>query len=62
VVVERASPSTSVVDVLGHVLDKGIVIDARVRVLLLSIELLTVEAHSIETYNKHVDVMSGEVP
>jgi gas vesicle structural protein len=61
-VVERASPSTSVVDVLDHVLDKGIVIDAWVRVSLLGIELITVEAQivvaSIETYNKHVDPMS----
>ena len=57
--VERASASTSVVDVLDHVLDKGIVIDARVRVFLLGINLITVEAQiivaSIETYQQHFD-------
>ncbi len=61
-VVERASSSTSVVDVLDHVLDKGIVIDAWVRLSLVGIELLTVDAHvvvaSIETYNKHFDPQS----
>ena len=35
--VERASTDGSIVEVLDHVLDKGIVIDARVRVALLSI-------------------------
>ncbi|PYN96440.1 MAG: gas vesicle synthesis protein GvpA [Candidatus Rokuibacteriota bacterium] len=61
-VVERASSSTSVIDVLDHVLDKGIVIDAWVRVSLVGIELLTVEVHvvvaSIETYNQHFDPQS----
>ena len=37
VTVERASTDGSIVEVLDHVLDKGIVIDARVRVALLSI-------------------------
>jgi len=57
--VERASASTSAADVLGHVLDKGIVIDAWVRVFLLGIDLITVEAQiivaSIETYQQHFD-------
>jgi len=61
-VVERASSSTSVIDVLDHVLDKGIVIDAWVRVSPVGIELLTVEVHvvvaSIETYNQHFDPQS----
>ena len=40
--VVRAGPS--LVDVLNRVLDKGIVIDAWVRVSLVGIELVTVEA------------------
>ena len=52
--VDRVSPGTSVIDVLDHVLDKGIVIDAWVRVSLVGIDLITVEARvvvaSIQTY------------
>ncbi len=54
--VERASGGTSLIDVLDRVLDKGIVIDAWVRVSLVGIDLLTVEARvvvaSIDTYIK----------
>jgi hypothetical protein len=43
-----------VIDVLDHVLDKGIVIDAWVRVSVVGIDLVTVEARvivaSIDTY------------
>jgi hypothetical protein len=42
--VERAAGGTSLVDVLDRVLDKGIVIDAWVRVSLVGIDLITVEA------------------
>src|SRR5580765_5590908 len=52
--IDRVSPGTSVIDVLDHVLDKGIVIDAWVRVSLVGIDLITVEARvivaSIDTY------------
>jgi hypothetical protein len=52
--VERASGGTSLIDVLDRVLDKGIVIDAWVRVSLVGIDLITVEARvvvaSIDTY------------
>ena len=55
--VVRAGPS--LVDVLDRVLDKGIVIDAWVRVSLVGIELVTVEARavvaSIATYFEHSD-------
>jgi hypothetical protein len=51
--VERAGNS-SLVEVLDRVLDKGIVIDAWVRVSLVGIDLVTVEARvvvaSIATY------------
>jgi len=53
-VIERASSNSSFIDVLDRVLDKGIVIDAWVRVSLVGIDLITVEARvvvaSIATY------------
>src|SRR2546425_896249 len=52
--VKRVSPESSFVDVFDRVLDKGIVIDAWVRVSLVGIDLVTVEARvvvaSIATY------------
>lgn len=51
---DRLPSTTSVIDVLDHVLDKGIVIDAWVRVSLAGIDIVTVEARivvaSIGTY------------
>ena len=51
--VERTQGGTSLIDVLDRVLDKGIVIDAWVRLSLGGISLITVEARvlvaSIET-------------
>jgi len=59
--VERASAASSLIDVLDRVLDKGIVIDAWVRVSLVGIDLITIEARvtvaSIETYLKYADVI-----
>jgi gas vesicle structural protein len=50
----RIPSSASAIDVLDHVLDKGIVIDAWVQVALVGINLLTVDARvvvaSIRTY------------
>ncbi|MGZ4492672.1 MAG: gas vesicle protein GvpJ [Nocardioidaceae bacterium] len=52
--VERAPAGASLIDVLDRVLDKGIVIDAYVRVSLVGIELLTIDARivvaSVDTY------------
>ena len=49
----------SVLEVLDRILDKGLVIDAFVRVSLVGIEILTVEARvvvaSIETYLKYAE-------
>ena len=63
--VERAAGGTSLIDVLDRVLDKGIVIDAWVRVSLVGIDLLTVEARivvaSIDTYLKYSEAV-GSVP
>ena len=62
--VERAAGGTSLVDVLDRVLDKGIVIDAWVRVSLVGIDLITVEARvvvaSIDTYPKYAEAV-GQV-
>ena len=63
--VERATSGSSLIDVLDRVLDKGIVIDAWVRVSLVGIDLITVEARvvvaSIDTYLKYSEAV-GEMP
>jgi hypothetical protein len=45
--VERTSATSNLVDVVDRVLDKGIVIDAWVRVSLVGIELVTVAARVV---------------
>ena len=59
--VERHSGGTSLIDVLDRVLDKGIVIDAWVRISLVGIDLITVEARivvaSIDTYLKYAEAV-----
>ena len=63
--VERAAGGSSLIDVLDRVLDKGIVIDAWVRVSLVGIDLITVEARvvvaSIDTYLKYSEAV-GQAP
>ena len=64
--VERSPGGSSLIDVLDRVLDKGIVIDAWVRVSLVGIDLLTVEARvvvaSIDTYLKYSEAVSHFPP
>jgi hypothetical protein len=74
--VERTTGGTSLIDVLDRVLDKGIVIDAWVRVSLVidawvrvslvGIDLITVEARvvvaSIDTYLKYSESMAQVSP
>lgn len=59
--VDRVSGGSSLIDVLDRVLDKGIVIDAWVRISLVGIDLITVEARivvaSIDTYLKYADAV-----
>lgn len=61
----RGTAPSSLAEVLDRILDKGIVIDAWVRVALLGIELLTVEARvvvaSVETYLKFAQAI-GQIP
>jgi hypothetical protein len=63
---EQPSVGASVIDVLDRVLDKGIVIDAWVKVQLVGIDLLTVEARmlvaSIETYLQQAEAVSQVGP
>jgi hypothetical protein len=64
--VERTSGGSSLIDVLDRVLDKGIVIDAWVRVSLVGIDLITVEARvvvaSIDTYIKYSEAVGQTAP
>ena len=64
--VDRAAGGTSLIDVLDRVLDKGIVIDAWVRVSLVGIDLITVEARvvvaSIDTYLKYSEAVGQVSP
>jgi gas vesicle structural protein len=64
--VERAPSGSSLIDVLDRVLDKGIVIDAWVRVSLVGIDLVTVEARivvaSIDTYLKYSEAVGITSP
>ncbi len=59
--VERVSGGSSLIDVLDRVLDKGIVIDAWVRISLVGIDLITVEARvvvaSIDTDLQYADAV-----
>jgi hypothetical protein len=59
--VERAPGGTSLIDVLDRILDKGIVVDAWVRISLVGIDLITVEARvviaSIDTYLKYAEAV-----
>ena len=59
--VEKTIGSSSLVEVIDRVLDKGIVIDAWVRVSLVGIEILAIEARvvvaSVETYLKYAEAI-----
>ncbi len=59
--IERAPGGSSLIDVLDRILDKGIVIDAWVRISLVGIDLITVEARvviaSIDTYLKYAEAV-----
>ena len=63
--IERAPGATSQIDVLDRVLDKGIVIDAWVRLSLVGLDLVTLDARvvvaSIATYFAHSEALA-ELP
>jgi hypothetical protein len=59
--VDKVPASSSLAEVLDRILDKGIVIDAWVRISLVGIEILTVEARvvvaSVATYLKYSEAI-----
>jgi hypothetical protein len=61
VAVEKTIASTSLAEVVDRILDKGIVIDAWVRLSLVGIELLALEARvvvaGVDTYLKYAEAV-----
>lgn len=59
--VEKAIASSSLVEVIDRILDKGVVIDAWVRVSLVGIELLAIEARvvvaGVDTFLKYAEAV-----
>ncbi len=59
--VEKSMASSSLVEVVDRILDKGVVIDAWARVSLVGIEILAIEARvviaSVETYLKYAEAV-----
>jgi gas vesicle structural protein len=59
--IERPTP-TGLADVIDSILDKGLVIDAYVRVSLVGIELLTIDARvvvaSVDTYLRFAEAVN----
>ena len=59
--VEKTLTGASLAEVLDRILDKGIVIDAWVRVILVGMELLGIEARivvaSVETFLKYAEAV-----
>lgn len=59
--VQKSTDSSSLAEVVDRILDKGIIIDAWIKVSLVGIELITVEARvvvaSVETYLKYAEAV-----
>jgi hypothetical protein len=59
--IEKSIGSSSLAEVIDRVLDKGIIIDAFVRVSLVGIELLAIELRavvaSVETWLKYAEAI-----
>ena len=59
--IQKSTDSSSLAEVVDRILDKGIVVDAFVKVSLVGIELLSVEARvviaSVETYLKYAEAI-----
>lgn len=64
--ISKSVESNSLAEVIDRILDKGIVIDAFVRISLVGIELITVEARiviaSVETYLKYASAVGLTLP
>jgi len=59
--VEKSIASSSLVEVVDRILDKGIVIDAWVRISLVGIELMAIEARvvtvGVDTFLKYAEAV-----
>lgn len=59
--IEKSVASTSLAEVVDRILDKGVVVDAFIRVSLVGIELLAVEVRavvaSVETWLKYAEAI-----
>jgi len=59
--IEKMNASSSLAEVVDRILDKGVVVDAWVRVSLVGIELLAVEARvviaGVDTYLKYAEAV-----
>ncbi len=59
--IEKSVASSSLVEVIDRILDKGVVVDAWVRISLVGIELLAIEVRavvaSVETYLKYAEAV-----
>jgi len=59
--VEKAIASSSLVEVIDRILDKGIVVDAWARVSLVGIEILAIEARvvvaGVDTFLKYAEAI-----
>jgi len=59
--IQHSIDSSSLAEVVDRILDKGIVIDAWVKISLVGIELLSIEARvviaSVETYLKYAEAI-----
>lgn len=59
--IQKATDSSSLAEVVDRILDKGVVVDAFVKVSLVGIELVAIEARvvvaSVETYLKYAEAI-----
>jgi hypothetical protein len=59
--IEKSIASSSLAEVIDRILDKGVVVDAFVRVALVGIELIAIEARvviaSVETWLKYAEAV-----
>jgi hypothetical protein len=59
--IEKSVASSSLAEVIDRILDKGVVVDAFVRIALVGIELIAIEARvviaSVETWLKYAEAV-----
>ena len=59
--IEKSIASSSLAEVVDRILDKGVVVDAFVRIALVGIELISVEIRvviaSVETYLRYAEAV-----